>query len=202
MKDPPGVQKDSLGSIILLRSVWWWFWPIKKSWWCTAHKRGGSLLGISWWSVAYWENFPPLGKNYLLLSYDSLGIDVDSTLKGVLLTPLGKFYLATLKGAASVSLTHGGVLLWYWNLLGDLVDDLDSRRSFHDDFWSTKGCFQCFRSTRDAFDAFDPLGCFLGSLCSLYTKGISIIFGCLFEFSFAFLASWELHRDIWKNKFH
>ena len=62
---------------------------------------------------AHWENFPPLGKNYLLLSYDSLGIDVDSTLEGALLTPLGKFYLATLKGVASMSWTHGGVLLRY-----------------------------------------------------------------------------------------
>ena len=51
---------------------------------------------------------------------------------------------------------------------------------------------------RDVFDAFDPLGmllrvsihwgCFLGSLCSFPMEGISIIFGCIFEFFFAFLA--------------
>ena len=47
----------------------------------------------------------------------------------------------------------------------------------------------------DVFDAFDPLGilcigdAFLGSLSSLSTKGISIIFGRTFEFTFAFLPS-------------
>ena len=46
------------------------------------------------------ENFPPLGKNCLLLSYDSLGIDADSTLEGVSSTPLGKSHFATLEGAA------------------------------------------------------------------------------------------------------
>ena len=40
-------------------------------------------------------------------------------------------------------------------------------------------------------------GFFLGSLFSLPTEGISIIFGCIFEFSFALLASWQLHREIY-----
>ena len=63
--------------------------------------------------VAYWgflggvlltgENFPLMGKNCLFLSYDSLGIDADSTLEGVLSTPLGKFHFATLERASSVS---------------------------------------------------------------------------------------------------
>ena len=63
--------------------------------------------------MAYWgcldgllltgENFPSLGKNCLLFSYDSLRIDADSTLKGVLSTPLEKFHFASLKGVAFVS---------------------------------------------------------------------------------------------------
>ena len=56
-------------------------------------------------------SFPPLGNNYLLPSNGSLGIDVDSTLKGVLSTLLGKFHFATLEGAASMSWTHRGVLV-------------------------------------------------------------------------------------------
>ena len=51
-------------------------------------------------------NFPPLGKKYLLLCYDSLGIDIDFTHDGVSSTPLGKFHFATLEGAASMSWTH------------------------------------------------------------------------------------------------
>ena len=57
------------------------------------------------------ESFPPLGKICVLLSYDSLLIDVDSTLKGVLSTPLEQFHFATLERAASVSWTHEGVFL-------------------------------------------------------------------------------------------
>ena len=36
------------------------------------------------------RNFPPLGNNYLLLSYDSLGIDVNSTLEEVLPSSVGE----------------------------------------------------------------------------------------------------------------
>ena len=43
----------------------------------------------------------------------------------------------------------------------DLVDDLDSRRSFHADFWSTEGYFWWFQSIGDIFVAFDLLGIFL-----------------------------------------
>ena len=52
-----------------------------------------------------------IGENYLLLFYNLLGICADSTLVGVLSTPLGEFYFATLKGAAFMSWNHGGVLL-------------------------------------------------------------------------------------------
>ena len=53
--------------------------------------------------------------------------------KGFYQTLLGEFYFATLEGAAFVSWTYGGVyhdIGFTW----DLVDDLDSWRSFHDDF--------------------------------------------------------------------
>ena len=162
-----------------------------------------SLDGVWWEGVAYWgffggvllirENFPPLGKNCLLLSYDSLGIDADSTLEGVSSTPLGKSHFATLEGPASVSWTHGGVLL---NFTWDLFDNLDSWRSFHNDFWSTEGffyafdplglflmlsihweCIWCFQSIGDAF---------LGSLYYLSIEGISIIFRCIFFFPLHF----------------
>ena len=72
--------------------------------------------GVAFWGflsdvLLIGENFPPLGKSFLLLSYDSLGIGADSTLKGVLSTPLEQFHFATLERAASVSWTHGGVFL-------------------------------------------------------------------------------------------
>ena len=70
-----------------------------------------NLLGISWWCVTHWGKLSPTRENYLLLFYNLLGICADSTFVGVLSTPLGKFYFATLEGAASMSWNHGGVLL-------------------------------------------------------------------------------------------
>ena len=70
------------------------------------------------------ENFPPLGKNYLLLSYDSLGIDINSTLEGVLSTPLGKFYFATLESVAFVPLDPWGSPFMIPNFARDLIDGL------------------------------------------------------------------------------
>ena len=52
----------------------------------------------------------------------------------------------------------------------DLVDALDSRRSFHDEFWSIEGrlvlsihwdIFDSFDLQGNDFDALDPLGIFL-----------------------------------------
>ena len=50
------------------------------------------------------------------------------------------------------------------------------------------GYVLCFQSIGDAL---------LGSLCSLSTKEIFVIFRCIFETSFALPTSWELHRDIY-----
>ena len=72
--------------------------------------EGVIILGFLGGVLLTRENFPPLGENYSLLSYDSLGIDDDSTLEEVLLTPLGKSCFATLEGAVSMSWTHNGVL--------------------------------------------------------------------------------------------
>lgn len=41
---------------------------------------------------------------------------------------------------------------------------------------------------RDVFNVFDPLGMLLRVLCSSPIEGIFVIFGCIFEFSFVFLA--------------
>ena len=77
--------------------------------------------GVVYWgffdSVLLTRELPSIGNIYLLLSHDSLRIDVDSTLEGggvVYQTLLGKFCFATLEGATSVPWTYGGVRLWYW----------------------------------------------------------------------------------------
>ena len=79
------------------------------------------------------------GSDYLLLSHKSLRIDVDSTLKGVLPNSTREICFATLEGATFVPWTIGESVYdtgFNW----DLVDDLDLRRSIHNDFCSTKGC--------------------------------------------------------------
>ena len=48
-------------------------------------------------------NFLPQGNNYLLFPCDSLRIDVDSTLEGVLLNSTGDISFATLERAAFVA---------------------------------------------------------------------------------------------------
>ena len=60
-------------------------------------------------------NFLPLWNDYLLISHKSLRINVDST-----------------HGLTRETIYDTG---FTW----DLVDDLNSYRSFHDDFWSTEG---------------------------------------------------------------
>ena len=107
MKDPQGMLEDSLGlesvlvMILTYHEVLMVYGPLKKR-------------------VAYWDflmvccllgNFLPLGNNYLPLSCDSLRIDIDSTLEGVLPNLLGKFLFASLEGADFVPWTQGGVRL-------------------------------------------------------------------------------------------
>ena len=79
-------------------------------------------------------NFLPLENNYLLLSYNSLGIDVDSTIEGGL-TGLywGNFILQLLRGLP-LCLGPMGESVYDTRFTWDLFDDLDSWRSFHDDF--------------------------------------------------------------------
>ena len=106
MKDPLGMLVGLIGEYNLLRSVLVMsldgvLFPGEGVTYC------GFLSGV----LLTGENFPPLGKNCLYLSYDLLGIEADSTLEGVLSTPLGKFHFATLERTNPVSWTHEGVLL-------------------------------------------------------------------------------------------
>ena len=85
-------------------------------------------------------------------------------LRGFYQTLLGKFCFVTLEGATSVPWTHGGEggggSIYDTRFTWDLVDDLDSRRSFHDDIWSIKGCLMLLIHW-DIFDGFNPLGMLL-----------------------------------------
>ena len=112
-------------------------------------------------------NFLPLGNNYLPLSCDSLRIDIDSTLEGVLPNSYWGNFSLHLSRELIMCLRLKGESVYDTRFTWDLVYGLDSQRSFHDDVWSTEGClmllihwwyFWWFRSTRDTFD---PLGMLL-----------------------------------------
>ena len=103
-----------------------------------AHGGGGSVLG-TFDGVLFIRNFLSLRNDYLLLSHKSLRIEVNSTLERVLPNTTREIYFATLEGAASMPWTHG-VSIYDIEFTWDLVDDLDSRRSFYDDFCPTEGC--------------------------------------------------------------
>ena len=111
-------------------------------------------------------NFPLLGNNYFLLSCDSLGIDVNSTLEGVLSTLLGKFYLATLEGVAFYVLdlwgspsmirkSGWGLAWWSW-----LIEECSRWFLIHRVifFFIHRGYFWSLWSTEAAFEGFDLLG--------------------------------------------
>ena len=112
-------------------------------------------------------NFPLLGNNYFLLSCDSLGIDVNSTLEGVLSTPLGKFYLATLEGVAfyvsdlwgspsMIRKSGWGLAWWSW-----LTEECSQWFLIHwviFFFLIHRGYFWSLWSTEAAFEGFDLLG--------------------------------------------
>ena len=66
--------------------------------------------------------------------------------RGFYQTLLGKFCLQLLRELL-LCLGLTGESIYDIGFTWDLIDDLDSRRRFHDDFLSTEGCF----------DAFDPL---------------------------------------------
>ena len=61
-------------------------------------------------------------------------------LKGFYQVPLGKFYSATLEGL-HLCLGHIRESVGDTGFTWDLVDDPNSWRSLHDNFWSTEGCF-------------------------------------------------------------
>ena len=106
MKDPLGMLMGLIGEYNLLRSV-----LVMTLDGVLFLGEGVTYCGFLGGVLLTGEKFPPLGKNCLYLSYDSLGIDADSTFEGVLSTPLGKFHFATLEGTTSVSSMHEGVLL-------------------------------------------------------------------------------------------
>ena len=83
MKDPLGMLKNSLGSILLLRSVLVMILTYHEAL-MVYNPLGEKLTRDSLMVCCSLGNFPPLRNNYLLLSFNSPGIDVDSTLEGVL----------------------------------------------------------------------------------------------------------------------
>ena len=111
MKDPLGMLKDSLRSIILLKSVLVMI--------LTYHKVL-IMYGPLRWGVACWgfsdgmlftKELPSTGDDYLLISYELLRINVNSTIEGGFTNSIGEIYSATLNGADLVSRNHGGVRL-------------------------------------------------------------------------------------------
>ena len=134
-----GMLEDSLGSMIMLKSALADDYNLPWS------------LDVVWLTeeeVAYWglsndvlftRELPSTREMiifFLLLNHWGLMLTPPS--RGLYQTLLGKFCFATLKGATSMPWTHKGVRLWY-RITWDLVDDLDSWRSVHDDFWSIEG---------------------------------------------------------------
>ena len=120
-------------------------------------------------------NFLPLGNNYLLISCDSLKIDVDSSLEGISPNSTREILLCNSRGSYFCALDSwgrgGGGSIYDTRFNWDLVDDLDSRRSFHDDIWSIKGCLMLLIHW-DIFYGFNPLGMLLM---------LSIHWGCSFK---------------------
>ena len=136
--------------------------------------------------VAYWgffgsvlligENFPPLRKNCILLSYGSWGLMLTPPSRGFYQLHWGNLILQLLRG---LLLCLGPIEESYWILIGICLIILTHKEVF----------IMISDSLRDVFYTFDPLGilltlsihwkciwyfqsirdAFLGSLCSLYT---------------------------------
>ena len=67
------------------------------------------------------RNFLPLGNDYLFLSHESLRIEVDSTLKGVLPNSTRKILFYNSQGSNFCALDSRGSP----SMILDLVDDLE-----------------------------------------------------------------------------
>ena len=120
--------------------------------------------GVVYWgffdSVLLTRELPSIGNIYLLLSHDSLRIDVDSTLERgggglpnstgeiLLRNSWGSYFCALdLRGSPSMILDLVGFSWW-----SRLMEDFSWYFLIH---W---GMFWCFQSTWDIFDGSDPLG--------------------------------------------
>ena len=138
----------------LLYRAYWWFWSMRKS-----------LMG--------------LGE---ILTYEEVftthwGTFVDSTHEEVLSTPWENF-LHNSPGSTFVPRTIGGSPSMILYFTRDLVNGLNSRRSFLGDFWSTEGYSWSFQSI---------WGCFGGPCVFYLTEGIFVIFGLFVNFLLHFL---------------
>ena len=174
VKNPLGMMKDSLGSMIC--------WEVSMT-------HGGvflaySLLGMgTCWEACRWL-WPmrnslvmcgPLGKFFFffMAHWETC---VDSTHEGGLVCSLGKFLHSSWGGCLCVSDLRGSPSMIPY-FAKDLVDDLNSRGSFLGNFRSTKGCFRCFPFIRDALGV-------LVSFTQLPNWGYLYHLGAFLEFSF------------------
>ena len=126
---------------------------------CAVHRGGGNHTGISWWCVAHYGKLSStrgkLFPSFLWLTRDwwwfhSWGGFINSIREILFCNSRGGCFHVLDPQWSPVIL----------NFTWDLVDDLDSWKSFLNDSWSTEGFFFFF------FYSFNPLGMLLRAFLS------------------------------------
>ena len=158
-----GCLWDSLGSIIYWEVYWWWFLMVC----CSLGLIGDFLVACCSLGKTFlhWEK---LSSSFLWLTGDWCWFHSK-----------GGFY--QLHRVNFILQLPRGLLLcpsMILNFAGDLVDDLDLRRSFLDDLWSIEGFFY----------AFNLLGMPLRVFVFFVYWGNFCHFECIFEFPLHFLS--------------
>ena len=118
MKDPLGTLEDSLGSIILLKSVLVMILTYHEVLMVYGLLKKGQLIGDFLMVCCSLGNFLPLGNNYLLISCDSLKIDVDSSLEGISPNSTREILLCNSRGSYFCALESRGSSSMILDLLG------------------------------------------------------------------------------------
>ena len=161
MKDPLGMLENTLRSIIPLRSVLVMI--------LTYHEvlMVYGPLGTPWRCVAHWGTFLHRGIIIFFFHITHWGLMLTPPSRGLYQLHWGNFILQLSRGLL-LCLRPMRESVYDTGFTWDLVNDLDSLRSVHDDFWSTEGCFFIlsihwgyfwgFQSTRDIFWCFRSIG--------------------------------------------
>ena len=130
MKDSLEILEDSLKSIIPLRSVWVIISTYHKVLMVHGPLRRGQFAGDFLMVCCSLRNFLPLGNDYLFLSHESLRIEVDSTLKGVLPNSTRKILFYNSQGSNFCALDSRGSPSMILDLLGIQLMILNNRGVF------------------------------------------------------------------------